>query len=518
MENTLLDAYVISDTFDEVLTAPGLPRPGCMELYSALQELSETEFEQRCQERDLSFRDRGVTYSFAGLEAPFPLDPIPRIISSQEWAYLESGVIQRVRALEAFLDDVFTQQRIFRDRIIPHRLVLSSPLFIRQAYGLAPANGVRIHISGMDIVRGHDGKLMVLEDNLRTPSGVSYVLENRRSMTRIFPEFFRGNRVRPVANYPTELLRALVAAAPQSATSDPKVVLLTPGIHNAAYFEHTFLARQMGVDLVEGGDLACRDGICYLHTTEGDQRVDVIYRRISDDYLDPLYFEPSSLLGVPGLVTCIRAGNLTVANAIGNGVADDKLTYTYVPDMIRYYLGEEPILANVPTYRLEDPDVRSWVIDRLDQLVLKPVDASGGAGIVIGPDADEATLIAARAAILANPRGWIAQEVVRLSTCPTRVPEGIEPRHIDLRPFVINQGDRIWVLPGGLTRVALPKGSLIVNSSQGGGSKDTWVLDATADKVDLHPTNGVAAGEHLAHQATVPEPDHPLQSTKQQEQ
>ncbi|WP_298345284.1 circularly permuted type 2 ATP-grasp protein [Ferrimicrobium sp.] len=518
MENTLLDAYAISDTFDEVLTAPGLPRPGCMELYSALQELSETEFEQRCQERDLSFRDRGVTYSFAGLEAPFPLDPIPRIISSQEWAYLESGVIQRVRALEAFLDDVFTQQRIFRDRIIPHRLVLSSPLFIRQAYGLAPANGVRIHISGMDIVRGHDGKLMVLEDNLRTPSGVSYVLENRRSMTRIFPEFFRGNRVRPVANYPTELLRALVAAAPQGATSDPKVVLLTPGIHNAAYFEHTFLARQMGVDLVEGGDLACRDGICYLHTTEGDQRVDVIYRRISDDYLDPLYFEPSSLLGVPGLVTCIRAGNLTVANAIGNGVADDKLTYTYVPDMIRYYLGEEPILANVPTYRLEDPEVRSWVVKRLDQLVLKPVDASGGTGIVIGPDADEATLLAARAAMLANPRGWIAQEVVRLSTCPTRVPEGIEPRHIDLRPFVINQGDRIWVLPGGLTRVALPKGSLIVNSSQGGGSKDTWVLDATADKVDLHPTNGVAAGEHLVHQATAPEPDHPLQSTKQQEQ
>jgi uncharacterized circularly permuted ATP-grasp superfamily protein len=515
MENTLLDSYTISSSFDEILAGPGLPRPGCAELYSALQELSEAEFEQRCQERDLSFRDRGVTYSFAGMEAPFPLDPIPRIISSEEWAHLEVGIVQRVRALEAFLDDIFTQQRIFEDRIIPRRLVLTSSLFIRHAYGLTPANGVRIHISGMDIVRGRDGTLMVLEDNLRTPSGVSYVLENRRSMTRIFPEFFRGHRVRPVANYPTELLRALVMAAPHTATSDPKVVLLTPGIHNAAYFEHTFLARQMGVDLVEGNDLTCRDGVCYLHTTAGDQRVDVIYRRISDDYLDPLYFEPSSLLGVPGLLTCVRAGNLTIANAIGNGVADDKLTYTYVPDMIRYYLGEEPILANVPTYRLEDPEVRAWVLERLDQLVLKPVDASGGAGIVIGPDADEATLMDVGDAILANPRGWIAQEVVRLSTCPTRVTEGIEPRHIDLRPFAINQGDRIWVLPGGLTRVALPKGSLIVNSSQGGGSKDTWVLDASANNVDLHEpiaSNSVAP----AKQTTTS--DHPLQVAKQQEQ
>jgi len=518
MENTLLDSYVASDTFDEVVAAPGLPRPGCIELYRALQELSDAEFEQRCQERDLSFRDRGVTYSFAGMEAPFPLDPIPRIISSREWANLENGIIQRVRALEAFLDDVFTQQRIFRDQIIPRRLILSSPLFIRHAYGLTPSNGVRIHISGMDIVRDSDGTLMVLEDNLRTPSGVSYVLENRRSMTRIFPEFFRGNRVRSVASYPSELLRALVAAAPRTATSNPKVVLLTPGIYNAAYFEHTFLARQMGVDLVEGRDLICRNGVCYLHTTEGDQRVDVIYRRINDDYLDPLYFEPSSLLGVPGLVTCIRAGNLTVANAIGNGVADDKLTYTYVPDMIRYYLGEDPILPNVPTYRLQDAEIRSWVVGRLDQLVLKQVDSSGGSGIVIGPNADEATLMATKEAILANPRGWIAQEVVQLSTCPTKVPEGIEPRHIDLRPFAINQGDRIWVLPGGLTRVALPKGSLIVNSSQGGGSKDTWVIDASAKMVDLHPDMGVSSGGQLTHQTALAQTDHPLQGTKQQEQ
>jgi uncharacterized circularly permuted ATP-grasp superfamily protein len=517
MENTLLDAYAVSNTFDEVLEGPGVPRPSCVELYSALQELNEAEFEQRCQERDLSFRDRGVTYSFAGMEAPFPLDPIPRIISAQEWMSLEAGVIQRVRALEAFLDDIFGQQQIFKDRIVPRRLVLSSSLFLRHAYGLAPANGVRIHISGMDIVRGSDGALMVLEDNLRTPSGVSYVLENRRSMTRIFPEFFRGHRVRPVANYPSELLRALVAAAPASATSDPKVVLLTPGVYNAAYFEHTFLARQMGVDLVEGNDLTCRDGVCYLHTTNGDQRVDVIYRRINDDFLDPLYFEPSSLLGVPGLLTCVRAGNLTIANAIGNGVADDKLTYTYVPDMIRYYLGQEPVLANVPTYRLEDPEARAWVLGRLDQLVLKPVDASGGAGIVIGPDADEPTLTAVGEAIEAHPRGWIAQEVVKLSTCPTKVAEGIEARHIDLRPFAINQGDRIWVLPGGLTRVALPKGSLIVNSSQGGGSKDTWVLDASARAVDLDPTidHPVTANGNGRRPATV---DHPLQVAKQQEQ
>ncbi|MHB1519764.1 MAG: circularly permuted type 2 ATP-grasp protein [Ferrimicrobium sp.] len=516
MENTLLDSYEAADSFDEVLVGPGRPRPGCVELYSALQELSETEFEQRCQERDLSFRDRGVTYSFAGMEAPFPLDPIPRIISAEEWTHLEAGIIQRVRALEAFLGDIFGQQRIFKDRVIPQRLVLSSPLFIRHAYGLVPSNGVRIHISGMDIVRGQDGTLMVLEDNLRTPSGVSYVLENRRSMTRIFPEFFRGHRVRPVANYPSELLRALVAAAPRAGTSNPKVVLLTPGIHNAAYFEHTFLARQMGIDLVEGNDLTCRDGVCYLHTTEGDQRVDVIYRRISDDYLDPLYFEPTSVLGVPGLLTCVRAGNLTIANAVGNGVADDKLTYTYVPDMIRYYLNEEPILPNVPTFRLEDPDVRNWVLERLDRLVLKPVDASGGAGIVIGPVADEAALVAVAKAIDAHPRGWIAQEVVQLSTCPTKVAEGIEPRHVDLRPFAINQGDRIWVLPGGLTRVALPKGSLIVNSSQGGGSKDTWVIDASARKVGTH----LSVGD--LHSFTAPAQangvDHPLQVAKQQEQ
>jgi len=512
MEASLLERYQPDGTFDELVEAPHGPRPACRELYATLARLSDKDLDQRCQERDLTFRDRGVTYSYAGTEAPFPLDPIPRVIDATEWELIEQGIIQRIRALEAFLADLFANQEILRDRVIPRRLVLSSPLFLRAAWGIEPPGGVRIHVAGIDVVRNHDGTLMVLEDNVRTPSGVSYVLENRRLMTRIFPELFQGQRVRSVDPYPRELLRALVASAPRTASASPTVVLLTPGPHNAAYFEHTFLAQQMGIDLVEGGDLVCRDQVCYLRTTEGERRVDVIYRRIGDDFLDPLYGNPESLIGVPGLLACARAGNLAIANAFGNGVADDKLTYTWVPDMIRYYLGAEPILPNVPTYRLEDPEVCHGVLERLDELVVKPVDASGGSGIVIGPQASDEELARTRAAIEANPRGFIAQELVILSTSPTRVEQGLEPRHVDLRPFAINQGDRIWVLPGGLTRVALPKGSMIVNSSQGGGSKDTWVLDRyPASRDDDRPvapsTNGVAL-----------QPDRRLPDARHQEQ
>lgn len=512
MEASLLERYEPDGTFDELVEAPHAPRPACRELYATLARLSDKDLDQRCQERDLTFRDRGVTYSYAGTEAPFPLDPIPRVIDAEEWARIETGIVQRVTALEAFLSDLFGEQQILRDGVIPRQLVLSSPLFLRAAWGIEPPGGVRIHVAGIDIVRHRDGSLMVLEDNVRTPSGVSYVLENRRLMTRIFPELFQGQRVRPVDAYPRELLRALVASAPRTAGSNPTVVLLTPGPYNAAYFEHTFLAQQMGIDLVEGGDLVCRDQVCYLRTTEGERRVDIVYRRIGDDFLDPLYGNPDSLVGVPGLLACARAGNLTIANAYGNGVADDKLTYTWVPDMIRYYLNADPILPNVPTYRLEDPEVCHDVLQRLDTLVVKPVDASGGAGIVIGPQASDEELARTRSAIEANPRGFIAQELVTLSTSPTRVAQGLEPRHIDLRPFAVNQGDRIWVLPGGLTRVALPKGSMIVNSSQGGGSKDTWVLDRepVAQRAEDHraPTANRASQR----------PDARLPDTRHQEQ
>jgi uncharacterized circularly permuted ATP-grasp superfamily protein len=336
-------------------------------------------------------------------------------------------------------------------------------------------------VAGIDLVRDDRGRYRVLEDNLRTPSGISYVVENRRAMTHVFPELFGSYRVRAVADYPVYLLAALRAAAPVHIDGSPTVVVLTPGVHNSAYFEHSFLARQMGVALVEGRDLVCGDGIVFMRTTAGEERVDVIYRRVDDEFLDPLQFNPASLLGCPGLLNSARAGNVTLANAVGNGVADDKALYPRVPDLVRYYLGEKPVLLNVDTYLLEDPDQRAYVLERLDQLVLKPVDGSGGYGLVIGPQASDAQLAHLATQILANPRGWIAQGVITLSTSPTYTGEGFEPRHIDLRPFAVNDGERVWVAPGGLTRVALPQGSLVVNSSQGGGSKDTWVLTPTGE-------------------------------------
>jgi uncharacterized circularly permuted ATP-grasp superfamily protein len=472
----LLDDYA-PPGWDEMLDSSGVPRPPYLTLHDTLASLSVDDFDRRCAVRDRAFRDQGITFSLSGEERPFPLDLVPRVVSADEWALIEAGVIQRVKALDAFLADVYGPGRILEDGVIPRRVVTTSKHYHRAAANLEPPNGVRVHVAGIDLVRGGDGEFYVLEDNVRTPSGISYVVENRRSMARVFPELFATHRVRPVDSYPARLLDALVAAAPPQRRT-PTVAVLTPGVHNSAYFEHTFLARQMGVELVEGRDLVCRDNVVYMRSTSGEQRVDVVYRRVDDDYLDPLHFRSDSFLGCPGILNAARAGNVSIANAVGNGVADDKLVCTYVPAMISYYLGEEPLLPNVPTYRLYNPDHLATALARLDELVLKPVDGSGGYGLVIGPQASDAELAQARAAIVAEPRDWIAQEMVLLSTSPTQIGDRLKPRHIDFRPFAVNDGDNVWVVPGGLTRVALPEGSVVVNSSQGGGSKDTWVLSA----------------------------------------
>ena len=471
----LFGGYPAGAAWDEVLDADGRPREHSAPLVDALRELSPEDLDVRAAALASAFRDQGITFSLSGEERPFPLDVVPRVVDADEWDLVERGVAQRVRALEAFLADMAGEQAVLGDRVVPRRIVVSSSAHAPAAHGIVPPNGVRVHVSGIDLIRDEQGRFCVLEDNIRTPSGVSYVIENRRAMTRVFPELLATHRVRPVADYPAMLLAALRAAAPEGVL-DPTVVVLTPGVFNSAYFEHSLLARLMGVELVEGRDLVCRDGEVWMRTTGGEQRVDVVYRRIDDDFLDPLHFRPDSLVGCPGLLNAARGGRVTLANAVGNGVADDKLVYTYVPELVRYYLGADPLLPNVDTYRCEDPDQLPEVLERLDQLVLKPVDGSGGKGLVIGPQATDEELARLRAQLEADPRGWIAQRVIQLSTSPTKTPDGIAPRHVDLRPFAVNDGEKVWVLPGGLTRVALPEGSLVVNSSQGGGSKDTWVL------------------------------------------
>jgi uncharacterized circularly permuted ATP-grasp superfamily protein len=471
----IFDSYQLAEAWDEMFERPGQPRPPYAPLLAALQPLDPAELRYRADQLARVFTDRGVTYDFAGEERPFPLDLIPRVMDAVEWDLIARGVRQRVLALEAFLADVYGPRQAFADGVLPWRVVCTSQHFHREVAGLVPPNGVRVHVAGIDLVRDGDGQIRVLEDNVRIPSGVSYVIENRLAMTRTFPGLFGEQHVHPVDIYPARLLAALRAAAPQAAR-DPVVVVLTPGVANAAYFEHTLLARLMGVELVEGGDLACAGNRVYVHTTQGLRPVDVIYRRVDDDFLDPLQFRPDSVIGCAGIVNAARAGNVTIANAVGNGVADDKLLYTWVPELIRYYLSEEPLLPNVESYRLDDPEVLAWVLSDLDQLVLKPVDGAGGAGIVIGPQADEQTLDALRAKVAAEPRGWLAQQPVALSTSPVLIGEQLAPRHIDLRPFAVNDGTDVWLLPGGLTRVALPEGELVVNSSRGGGSKDTWVV------------------------------------------
>ena len=482
----LFDYGPAMSAWDEMLEAPGRPRPAYESLFDGLQSLSAADLTQRAALRDRSFRDQGITFSLSGEERPFPLDVIPRVVGADDWRVIEQGVVQRVLALEAFLADIYGPGRILADRIVPQRLVASSSHFQRVATGIDPANGVRVHVAGIDIVRGDGGQLFVLEDNLRTPSGISYVIENRRAMTQVLPELFTTQNIRPVADYPSRLFEALRAAAPQG-VSNPTVVLLTPGVYNSAYFEHSFLARQMGVELVEGRDLVCRDQTVFMRTTEGERKVDVIYRRVDDDYLDPLHFRPGSVVGCPGVLNAARAGGVTIANAVGNGVADDKAVYPYVPEMIRYYLDSEPILDNVPTFCLDREEDRIEALDRMAELVFKPVDGSGGYGLLIGPQATASELDALRLRILAEPRAWIAQELIVLSTAPTWVGDALRPRHLDLRPFAVNDGNQVWVVPGGLTRVALPEGSLVVNSSQGGGSKDTWVLGSDQAESSMEP-------------------------------
>jgi uncharacterized circularly permuted ATP-grasp superfamily protein len=471
----IFDTYQLAAAWDEMFERPGVPRTPYKALLAALQPLDPSELRYRADQMARSFTDRGVTFGHGGEDRPFPLDLIPRIIDGLEWDFIARGVRQRVLALEAFLADVYGPGQAFADGVLPWRAVFTSQNFRREVMGLTPPNGVRVHIAGIDLIRDEQGTFRVLEDNVRIPSGVSYVLENRLAMTRTFPALFAEQHVMPVDEYPARLLGALRAAAPPSAR-EPVVVVLTPGVSNAAYFEHTLLARLMGVELVEGRDLHCSGNRVFVYTTHGNQPVDVIYRRIDDDFLDPLHFLPGSVIGCPGILNAARAGNVTIANAVGNGIADDKLLYTYMPDLIRYYMSEEPLLPSVESYRLDDPEVLEWVLGRLDQLVLKPVDGAGGSGIVIGPHADERTLAALGKQVAAQPRGWMAQRPVALSTAPVLIDERPAPRHIDLRPLAVKYRSDVRQLTRGQNRVALAEGVLVVNSSQGGGSKDTWVL------------------------------------------
>ena len=500
-------AMAASTAWDEMFAGTGTPRDCYRAVHALLQPLTSSEARARADSLARTFLDAGVTFDVAGEERPFPLDIVPRVIDAEEWATVERGVAQRVRALEAFLADVYSAGRAIADGVVPRRLVVTSSHFHRAAVGLDPANGVRVHVAGVDLVRDEQGTFRVLEDNVRVPSGVSYVMENRRAMARMFPDAFRRYRIEPVADYPGRLLAALRAAGP-AGVDDPTVVVLTPGVFNSAYFEHALLARSMGVELVEGRDLLCVNNKVRMRTTLGERRVDVIYRRVDDEFLDPVHFRADSLLGCPGLINAARAGNVAIANAVGNGVADDKLLYTYLPDLVRYYLAEEPLLPNVQTFRLEDEANRTEVLDRLPELVVKPVDGSGGKGIVIGPAASAAELDALRTRVLADPRGWIAQPVVQLSTVPTLIDERFVPRHVDLRPFAVNDGHEVYVLPGGLTRVALPEGELVVNSSQGGGSKDTWVIGSVGGgEVRTTGAQPSPAGRRARPQAVGPEPD-----------
>ena len=461
--------------FDEMVGRDGTARVPYAAVASSLAQMGPEDVSARASRLARAFMDQGVTFDLDGEERPFPLDVVPRIFTGAEWSKVAAGLVQRVRALELFLADVYGAARIVSDGLIPHEVITSSPGFVRAAYGYSPPNGVRIHVAGIDVIRDEDGEFRVLEDNLRSPSGVSYVLANRAAMARVLPELFWGQPIQMVTDYPARLINALRRAAP-AAVQDPTVVVLTPGVHNSAFYEHALLARLMGVHLVEGRDLVCHGTDVFLRTTEGEVPVHVIYRRIDDEYLDPLQFRPESLVGCPGIVNAARAGRVTIANGLGNGVADDKLVYTYVPAMIRYYLGEDPILQNVETMHLVDNAVRKDALSRRAELVFKRVDGSGGKGLVIGPAATGAELDELALEVEADPRHWIAQRVVALSTSPTWVDNTMMRRHVDLRPFAVNDGEDIWVLPGGLTRVALGEGGLVVNSSQGGGSKDTWVV------------------------------------------
>jgi uncharacterized circularly permuted ATP-grasp superfamily protein len=465
--------------YDEMYSTTATVRPHYTAFAEWLAQQAPQVIEQKRAEAELNFQRVGITFAVygdnAGKERLIPFDIIPRVINAAEWTRLQAGLVQRVTALNRFLQDVYHDQAILKAGVIPREQVLNNAQYRPAMQGVKLPSDIYAHIAGVDIVRAGEGEFYVLEDNLRVPSGVSYMLENRKMMMRLFPDLFAKNRVAPVDHYPDLLLDNLRSVAPPS-VDNPTVVVLTPGMYNSAYFEHAFLAQQMGVALVQGQDLYVRDNTVWMRSTRGPQRVDVIYRRIDDDYLDPRAFRPESTLGVPGLLDAVRAGRVGLANAIGTGVADDKSIYPFVPDMIEFYLGEKPILNNVPTYQCRKKDELQYTLDNLSELVVKEVHGAGGYGMLVGPASTRAEIEAFRERLLAKPEGYIAQPTLALSACSTFVEAGIAPRHIDLRPFVLS-GKSVTMVPGGLTRVALKEGSLVVNSSQGGGTKDTWILE-----------------------------------------
>ena len=478
--------YTLSAAFDEMLDVEGRPRPHYQELYHRLLEMPTEALYQRQQAANTAFLNQGITFTVygddEGTERIWPYDLLPRIITSAEWETIERGLTQRITALNLFLKDVYHEGRILSDGTVPRWLIYSCQHYRREMRGVHVPHDIYIAVDGTDLVRLPDGRFAVLEDNLRVPSGVSYMLTNRQVMKRVFPSLFGSYGVRPIDNYGQALLSTLVALAP-AGRSEPVIVLLTPGVYNSAYYEHAFLARQMGIELVEGRDLLVHNSVVYMRTTGGLRRVDVIYRRVDDDYLDSLAFRTDSRLGVPGLLNAYRAGNVALANTIGTGVADDKAIYAYIPTIIRYYLGEEPILPNVETFLLADEKQRHYALEHLDELVIKAVGESGGYGMLIGPYSTVAQREAFRLQVVANPRNYIAQPTLAISRAPCIIDNQVEPRHIDLRPFVLF-GEHVTIIPGGLTRVALKRGSLVVNSSQGGGSKDTWVLVEPTATID----------------------------------
>lgn len=470
--------YQLETFFDEMFEAPGQVRPHYQSLLRRFEELSEREFHDKRKAVDLSFLRMGITFTVygdeKGTERIFPFDLVPRIIPNKEWQTIEKGLEQRITALNLFLHDLYHDQKILKDGVIPAHYIHSGKHFRPEFMHIDVPEDIYIHICGTDLIRDDDGRYLVLEDNARCPSGVSYVLENREAMKRAFPHFFKEMGVRPIDNYAQDLLTTLRHVAPQG-KDNPRVAVLTPGIYNSAYFEHCFLAKEMGVEIVEGRDLLVRDQKVYMRTTEGLEQVDVIYRRIDDDFIDPVTFRRDSVLGVPGLVNAYRAGNISLANSIGTGIADDKVMYYFVPRMIKYYLDQEAILPNVDTYLASEEDDFTYIMEHLPELVVKAANEAGGYGMLIGPKATQAEIEDFRAKIQADPRNFIAQPTISLSRHPTFCVDSFEGRHIDLRPYIL-YGEKIRIMPGGLTRVALKKGSLVVNSSQGGGSKDTWVL------------------------------------------
>jgi uncharacterized circularly permuted ATP-grasp superfamily protein len=476
--------YDPGKAWDELLSGPGRPRPHARTLTRYLASLTPSRLSRRQEAAERAILEMGITFTVysegQNIDRAWPFDIIPRVIAAEEWRRIEAGLKQRLTALNLFIDDLYNEQRILADGRFPREVIETSGNFLKECVGVRPVHGVWAHICGSDLVRGADGTVYVLEDNLRVPSGVSYMLENRIVTKQVFPELFANQRILPVDDYPSLLFDTLASLSPRP-LDYPEVVVLTPGIYNSAYFEHAYLAQAMGAELVEGGDLVVGDDDCvYMRTIGGLERVDVIYRRVNDTFLDPEVFRADSMLGVPGLMRAWRAGTVAIANAPGAGVADDKLVYAFVPDIIRYYLGEEPILPNVPTRACIDPEERRYVLEHLPELVVKPVNESGGYGMLIGPAASEEELRKFERLVKRQPRNYVAQPVLNLSTAPTLVRGKLEPRHLDLRPFSL-QGDRTAVTAGGLTRVALVRGSLVVNSSQGGGSKDTWVVEAGED-------------------------------------